>query len=168
MINLFITAAKYIQLLLIVLYTYCNFRYLSIPDQEDADPLCDWQLRIILLVHFLMNCIIYLKTADMSAVWFYLLQLAFFLLYTFGAQRIYRNINRLLLNNVSVVGVGWGAFWMGDPGYVQEQWRDLQPLLERGALDPVGGAVHDLRDAAAAFTELDERRATGKVLLRVR
>ena len=99
MINLFITAAKYIQLLLIVLYTYCNFRYLSIPDQEDADPLCDWQLRIILLVHFLMNCIIYLKTADMSAVWFYLLQLAFFLLYTFGAQRLYRNINRLLLNN---------------------------------------------------------------------
>lgn len=99
MINLFITAAKYIQLLLIVLYTYCNFRYLSIPDQEDADPLCDWQLRIILLVHFLMNCIIYLKTADMSAVWFYLLQLAFFLLYTFGAQRLYRNVNRLLLNN---------------------------------------------------------------------
>ena len=73
MINLFITASKYIQLLLIVLYTYCNFRYLSIPDQEDADPLCDWQLRIILLVHFLMNCIIYLKTADLSAVWFYLL-----------------------------------------------------------------------------------------------
>ena len=50
-------------------------------------------------------------------------------------------VNRLLLNNVSVVGVGWGAFWMGDPGYVQEQWRDLQPLLERGALDPVLGTV---------------------------
>ena len=99
MITLFITASKYIQLLLIVLYTYCNFRYLSIPDQEDADPLCDWQLRIILLVHFLMNCIIYLKTEEMSTVWFYLMQLAFFLLYTFGAQRIYRNINRLLLNN---------------------------------------------------------------------
>jgi NADPH:quinone reductase len=77
-------------------------------------------------------------------------------------------VNRLLLNNVSVVGVGWGAFWMGEPGYVQEQWHDLQPLLERGALDPVVGAVHDLTDAAAAVTELDERRATGKVLLRVR
>jgi NADPH:quinone reductase len=77
-------------------------------------------------------------------------------------------VNRLLLNNVSVVGVGWGAFWTGDPGYVQEQWRDLQPLLERGALDPVLGSVHDLADAAAAVTELDERRATGKVLLRVR
>jgi NADPH2:quinone reductase len=77
-------------------------------------------------------------------------------------------VNRLLLNNVSVVGVGWGAFWSGDPGYVREQWRDLQPLLERGALDPVLGSVHDLADAAAAVAELDERRATGKVLLRVR
>ncbi len=77
-------------------------------------------------------------------------------------------VNRLLLNNISVVGVGWGAFWTGEPGYVQEQWRDLQPLLERGALQPVLGSVHDLADAAAAVTELDERRATGKVLLRVR
>jgi NADPH2:quinone reductase len=77
-------------------------------------------------------------------------------------------VNRLLLNNVSVVGVGWGAFWTGDPGYVQEQWADLLPLLEQGRLQPVLGAVHDLADAAAAVTELDERRATGKVLLRVR
>ncbi|SNS16142.1 NADPH2:quinone reductase [Geodermatophilus pulveris] len=77
-------------------------------------------------------------------------------------------VNRLLLNNVSVVGVGWGAFWSGEPGYVQEQWRDLAPLLERGALQPVLGSVHDLADAAAAVTELDERRATGKVLIRVR
>ncbi|MEX5721350.1 NADPH:quinone oxidoreductase family protein [Geodermatophilus maliterrae] len=77
-------------------------------------------------------------------------------------------VNRLLLNNVSVVGVGWGAFWSGEPGYVQEQWRDLLPLLEQGRLQPVIGSVHDLADAAAAVTELDERRATGKVLLRVR
>ncbi|MBM7808927.1 NADPH2:quinone reductase [Geodermatophilus bullaregiensis] len=77
-------------------------------------------------------------------------------------------VNRLLLNNVSVVGVGWGAFWSGEPGYVQEQWRDLLPLLEQGRLRPVIGSVHDLADAAAAVTELDERRATGKVLLRVR
>jgi NADPH2:quinone reductase len=77
-------------------------------------------------------------------------------------------VNRLLLNNVSVVGVGWGAFWSGEPGYVQEQWADLLPLLEQGRLQPVIGSVHDLADAAAAVTELDERRATGKVLVRVR
>ncbi len=99
MINLYITAAKYIQLLLIVLYTYCNFRFLSIPDQDDANPLCDWQLRIILLVHFLMNLAVFLKTGEFSALIFYVLQLIFFVLYTFFSVRIYRNINRLLLNN---------------------------------------------------------------------
>ncbi|MDK3256886.1 NADPH:quinone oxidoreductase family protein [Blastococcus capsensis] len=77
-------------------------------------------------------------------------------------------VNRLLLNNVSVVGVGWGAFWSGDPGYPQQQWRELLPLLERGALEPPVGSIHPLEDAARAVLELDERRATGKVLLRLR
>ncbi|WP_081832841.1 FtsW/RodA/SpoVE family cell cycle protein [Oribacterium sp. P6A1] len=99
MINLYITATKYIQLLLIALYTYCNFRFLSIPDQDDANPLCDWQLRIILLVHFLMNLTVFLKTGEVSALIFYVLQLIFFILYTYFSVRIYRNINRLLLNN---------------------------------------------------------------------
>lgn len=99
MVNLYITATKYIQLLLIALYTYCNFRFLSIPDQDDANPLCDWQLRIILLVHFLMNLTVYLKTGEISAIVFYIFQLLFFLLYNFFSVRIYRNINRLLLNN---------------------------------------------------------------------
>ena len=99
MINLYITATKYIQLLLIVLYTYCNFRYLTIPDEDDANPLCYWQFRIILLVHFLMNLTVYLKTGEISAVIFYLVQLLFFAIYVFISTRIYRNINRLLLNN---------------------------------------------------------------------
>ncbi len=78
-------------------------------------------------------------------------------------------VNRLLLNNVSVVGVGWGAFWVGGaPGFPQEQWQELYPLLESGALAPVLGTVHPLEDAAAAVVELDERRAAGKVLIRVR
>ncbi|TQS43952.1 NADPH:quinone oxidoreductase family protein [Cryptosporangium phraense] len=77
-------------------------------------------------------------------------------------------VNRLLLNNISVVGVGWGAFWMGRPEYLQEQWADLLPLLEAGKLAPVLGRSFALEDASAALLELDERRATGKVLLRVR
>ena len=74
-------------------------------------------------------------------------------------------VNRLLLNNISVVGVGWGAYWTGRPGYLQEQWAELLPLLESGTLDPVLGTVHPLEDAAQALLELDERRAAGKVLL---
>ena len=77
-------------------------------------------------------------------------------------------VNRLLLNNISVVGVGWGAFWAKDAGYLQEQWADLLPLLEAGTLDPVLGPTFALEDATQALLELDERRAAGKVLLTVR
>lgn len=75
-------------------------------------------------------------------------------------------VNRLLLNNISVVGVGWGAFWQGQPEYLREQWTDLLPLLEAGRLDPPLGPEFPLEEAAAAVAELDERRATGKILIK--
>ena len=77
-------------------------------------------------------------------------------------------VNRLLLNNISVVGVGWGAYWMAQPSYLQEQWAELLPLLEAGRLDPVLGRSFPLEQASQALLELDERRAAGKVLLTVR
>ena len=77
-------------------------------------------------------------------------------------------VNRLLLNNISVVGVGWGAFWMQDVPYLQEQWQAIRPMLEAGRLDPPIGATFPLEDAARALQEIDERRAQGKVLLQVR
>ena len=77
-------------------------------------------------------------------------------------------VNRLLLNNISVVGVGWGAFWLAQVEYLQEQWAELLPLLEDGTLDPVLGRSFPLEDAASALLELDERRAAGKVLLTLR
>lgn len=77
-------------------------------------------------------------------------------------------VNRLLLNNIEVVGVGWGAFWLPRPEYLREQWGDLRRHLESGALDPILGSVHPLDNAAEAIRELDERRATGKVILRTR
>ena len=77
-------------------------------------------------------------------------------------------VNRLLLNNISVVGVGWGAFFLADLPYLQEQWSEVRPLLEAGKLDPVIGSTHPLEQAAEALLEMDERRAQGKVLLQVR
>lgn len=74
-------------------------------------------------------------------------------------------VNRLLLNNVSVVGVGWGAYIRTRPGYAAQQWSAILPHIESGALSPVVGSVHTLEDAAEALIELDERRATGKVVL---
>lgn len=77
-------------------------------------------------------------------------------------------VNRLLLNNISVVGVGWGAFWMRDPSYLGEQWRSLLPLLTDGKIDPPIGGRFPLEQASAALAELADRRVTGKVVLCVR
>ncbi len=77
-------------------------------------------------------------------------------------------VNRLLLNNVDVRGVGWGAYAMMRPGYMQQQWAELLPMLESGVLEPPIGATYDLEDAARALVDMDERRTLGKSILRVR
>lgn len=74
-------------------------------------------------------------------------------------------VNRLLLNNVSVVGVGWGAFAMSRPGHVGKEWDAMLPHLRSGALRPVVGATHPLADAATALKSLEGRTVTGKVVL---
>lgn len=74
-------------------------------------------------------------------------------------------VNRLLLNNLDVVGVGWGAHWLAEPGYPAEQWAELLPDLRAGRLLPPIGARYRLEDAAEAVASLEERRAVGKVLL---
>jgi NADPH2:quinone reductase len=74
-------------------------------------------------------------------------------------------VNRLLLNNVSVVGVGWGAYVLKRPGHIAGEWAALEPHLASGALSPVVGPTFPLAEASAALLTLDERRATGKVLL---
>lgn len=74
-------------------------------------------------------------------------------------------VNRLLLNNVAVVGVGWGAYVMQRPGHIAQEWAAMEPHLASGALKPVVGPTFPLTEASAALLTLDERRATGKVLL---
>ena len=77
-------------------------------------------------------------------------------------------VNRLLLNNIEVVGVGWGAFVLPRPEEVGRQWQRLLPHLHAGTLDPPIGEEYALHDAGEAVASLEERTATGKVLLRVR
>ncbi|MUL78269.1 NADPH:quinone oxidoreductase family protein [Mycolicibacterium sp. CBMA 226] len=77
-------------------------------------------------------------------------------------------VNRLLLNNVDAVGVGWGAWAMTHPGYLAEQWEELEPLLASGAVPPPVPEVYPLERAADAITSLENRSAKGKVVVKVR
>ena len=77
-------------------------------------------------------------------------------------------VNRLLLNNIDVVGVGWGAWTMRHPGALQEQWDGLAELLRSGRLAPPQPEVFPMEEAATAVASLENRSARGKVVLRVR
>jgi len=74
-------------------------------------------------------------------------------------------VNRLLLNNISVVGVGWGAYAGPRAGHTESQWDALLPHLESGALRPQVGATFKLEDAAEALLQLEQRRALGKIVI---
>ncbi|WP_183100092.1 NADPH:quinone oxidoreductase family protein [Nocardioides pelophilus] len=74
--------------------------------------------------------------------------------------------NRLLLNNVDVRGVGWGAFAMFRPGYMRGQWQRLLPMMESGVIDPPIGKVYELDQVRDALVEMDERRTLGKSIVR--
>ncbi|MCW2831520.1 MAG: NADPH:quinone oxidoreductase [Aeromicrobium sp.] len=76
-------------------------------------------------------------------------------------------VNRLLLNNIDVVGVGWGGYALSRPGHVATEWAELLPHIESGALKPIIGPTFPLAEASRAMLELDQRRAVGKVLLTV-
>ena len=77
-------------------------------------------------------------------------------------------VNRLLLNNIDVVGVGWGAWTLTHPGALAEQWQGLAALLASGRLTPPQPQVYPLAQAAEAVASLENRSARGKVVLRVR
>jgi NADPH:quinone reductase len=74
-------------------------------------------------------------------------------------------VNRLLLNNIEVVGAGWGAFVMGKPGVNRETGAAVNRLVDEGAVRPIVGARFPLDKAADALELLEGRRATGKVVL---
>ena len=77
-------------------------------------------------------------------------------------------VNRLLLNNIDVVGVGWGAWGLAHPGALQEQWAGLEQLLSSGRLPAPQPEVYPLEQAGAAVASLENRTAKGKVVVRVR
>ena len=78
-------------------------------------------------------------------------------------------VNRLLLNNIDVRGVGWGAYAMARPGYMQQQWAGAGPDDRerlRQAADRRGRTSS--RSFGQALIDMDDRKTLGKSVVRVR
>jgi len=77
-------------------------------------------------------------------------------------------VNRLLLNNIDVVGAAWGEFSIRRPDVMAETHAEVARLIDAGFVRPPVGARFPLEAAVDAVKLLDERGATGKVVLDVR
>ena len=76
-------------------------------------------------------------------------------------------VNRLLLRNTEVIGAGWGAYVMGKPDVNREIGAALEQMIVDGVVRPIVGARLPLARGAEAMKLIEDRRATGKVVLDV-
>lgn len=78
-------------------------------------------------------------------------------------------LNLVLLKNISIVGIHWGAYAKFDKGRSKEVWKELLGLLASGRLQPV---VYDqeysLEHVAEALGALEQRKTWGKAVLTIR
>ncbi len=77
-------------------------------------------------------------------------------------------VNRLLLNNIDVRGVGWGAYAMTRPGYMRRQWDELVPMMRSGVIAPPVGTVYPVAEVSQALLEMADRKVLGKTVLTLR
>lgn len=76
-------------------------------------------------------------------------------------------LNLPLLKGASIVGVFWGAFTMQEPTVHRQNIEELWTWFAQQKLTPTVTDVFELADFEKAFKHLTERRAKGKVVLKV-
>jgi NADPH:quinone reductase len=75
--------------------------------------------------------------------------------------------NLILVKNISVIGVVWGAQAARDPVLVSRNLAELLRWWEAGGLKPVIARTFPLAEAGAAMHALLSRRYAGKIVLEV-
>lgn len=103
MTNLVIEISRYLMILLIAIYTYYNFRFFAMKDEEGRRYVCGRQLICMFMLHFLANLVIWLKNESVILAAFYGVQVVFFAAYISLYRLLYRNVSRLLVNNTCML-----------------------------------------------------------------
>jgi NADPH2:quinone reductase len=74
--------------------------------------------------------------------------------------------NRILLKNIAVTGLHWGAYQTNQPEKVQETFAALFALYREGRIDPVVFKTYPLEDLATALHDLASRNSYGKLIIK--
>ena len=75
--------------------------------------------------------------------------------------------NRILLKQISIIGVYWGGYLEHHPEYMPEAQAELFKMYEVGQIKPVVSQTFALADALAALNALATRKTYAKVILTI-
>jgi len=75
-------------------------------------------------------------------------------------------LNRVLLKNIAIVGLHWGAHAMHEPERIPEAFDALFALYREGRIRPVIYRSYELAELPAALEALGSRQSYGKVVVR--
>jgi NADPH2:quinone reductase len=73
--------------------------------------------------------------------------------------------NRILLKNIEVTGLHWGAYAQNQPAAIPAVFRALFDLYDAGKIRPLVFRAYPLEDAGQALLDLGSRKTWGKVVL---
>jgi NADPH2:quinone reductase len=73
--------------------------------------------------------------------------------------------NRILLKNIAVTGLHWGAHVAKDPAKVEETFRALFELYAAGRIRPVIYKTYALEDLPSALADLGSRKTYGRLIV---
>jgi NADPH2:quinone reductase len=75
-------------------------------------------------------------------------------------------LNRVLLKNISIVGVLWGGYVLSHPSYEKEAHAELMKMYTAGKIRPSVSAVYPFAEAPRGLRDLAERKVSGKAVLK--
>ncbi len=74
-------------------------------------------------------------------------------------------LNRVLLKNISLVGLHWSAYPEREPERIDECFEGLFSMASAGGIEPLVSARYPLEEAGAALEALSARETVGKIVL---
>ena len=74
-------------------------------------------------------------------------------------------LNRVLLKNISIVGLHWSAYPEREPERIDDCFEGLFEMAARGEIDPLVSARYPLEEAGRALDALAGRKTVGKIVL---
>ena len=73
--------------------------------------------------------------------------------------------NRIMLKNIAVTGIHWGAYLEKEPQRVPETFEGLFALYREGLIKPLIFRTYPLEDLPSALGELASRKTHGKLII---